>query len=69
MINAFAFFGNIKVMFVSILQQLAVSTVTVLSENIMKIFFFKVLWIFHPWIISLKKNSHYSCSLDEVPTL
>ena len=55
MINAFAFFGNIKVMFVSILQQLAVSTVTVLGENIMKIFFLKYSGFFTLELSLLKK--------------
>ena len=55
MINAFAFFGNIKVMFVSILQQLAVSTVTVLGENIMKIFFLKYYGFFTLGLSLLKR--------------
>ena len=66
--NAYAFFGNIKVILVSILIQVATSAVTVLGEYIIKIFFHKCSGFLTP-SLSLLKIIPIFCSLDEVFTL
>ena len=67
--NASAFFGNIRVIPVSIFIQVAGFTVTVLGEHTMKKFFWKCSGFITLALSRLKTIPIFFCSLDEVLTL
>ena len=67
--NIFAFFGNIRLISVSIFIQVAGFTVTFLGEHTMKIFFCKCFGFFTLALSHLKIIPIFFGSLDEVLTL